>query len=78
MIEDETTRIAALIDRQAAEIADLKVSVAVFCAPVAVNRASSLGLPKNHIEAHYYDILENAGARMDDFVRYDPTKGQQQ
>lgn len=62
---------AVEIERLRAEVADLRVSVVAFCSIHAVEHAKAHGLPKNHIFARHWDILERAGARMDDFKRWE-------
>lgn len=54
-----------------AEIADLRLSVIAFGAPVMVEWAREAGYPKGHLYPSHYDILKRAGARMDDFVRHE-------
>ncbi|MBK3745827.1 hypothetical protein G3A39_42475 [Paraburkholderia aspalathi] len=76
-LKDESLKIARIgatsankkIDAMEAEIADLKSSVVTFCALWAAQYARDLGLPDGHLPATYYDILKDAGARMDSFVR---------
>lgn len=60
------------------QVEDLKCSVVAFGAIHAVRHAEMHQLPPGHIYAVHYDILKNAGARMDDFARYDPPKPQPQ
>ena len=52
-----------------AEVVRLRGEVVTFCAPWAVTYARDRGLPEGHLVATHYDILERAGARMDDFTR---------
>ena len=52
-----------------ARIAMLEQDVIAFCAPWAVRYARDHGLPDGHLHPTHYDILERAGARMDDFTR---------
>jgi len=58
----------ALTSRDA-RIAMLEQDVIAFCAPWAVRYARDHGLPDGHLHPTHYDILERAGARMDDFTR---------
>lgn len=51
------------------EIDDLRTSVIAFGGPWAVKYAEEWGLPPKHLDPRHYDILKNAGARMDDFIR---------
>lgn len=51
------------------ENADLKTSVIAFGAPYMVEFAKLMGLPRYHLYPNHYDILKDAGARMDDFTR---------
>jgi hypothetical protein len=51
------------------EITDLKSSVVAFAGPWAVQWAEINGLPKYHLHPQHYDILEQCGARMTDFIR---------
>jgi hypothetical protein len=60
------------IIRLRAENADLRVSVVAFGAPWAVQDAQDWGAPPKHIHHTHYDILARAGARMDDFTRWEP------
>lgn len=62
-------RAAEEIKRLRAEVADLKCSVVAFGAPAAARWAENFNLPPRHIHPTHYDILQRAGARMDDFVR---------
>jgi hypothetical protein len=62
----------AALEAMQAESADLKASVVAFCGPWAVQYAEAFALPKGHIHPTHYDILKNAGARMDDFTRHEP------
>lgn len=55
--------------RHAAEVADLKASVVAFCAPWAVQYAEKMGLAPGELMPGHYDILKDAGARMNDFTR---------
>lgn len=64
-IEDDAATITAL----QAEVADWKQTAIAFGAPYMVQYAEAHGLPKNHLYDVHYDILERAGARMDDFTR---------
>lgn len=43
--------------------------VVAFCAPIAGKYAQDFGLPDGHLHPRHYDILEECGARMDDFTR---------
>ena len=47
----------------------LKAEVVTFCGMWAEQYARQLGLPEGHLHPAHYDILERAGARMDDFTR---------
>ena len=58
----------ALLD----ELAELRSAIITFCAPWAVTYSKMMGLPPGHIYAAHYDLLEKCGARMVDFVRYEP------
>ena len=53
----------------AAEVRALRQDVIAFCGPWAATYARDLGLPSGHLHPTHYDILERAGARMDDFTR---------
>lgn len=55
--------------RMRAENKDLKSSVIAFGGPWAVEYAKSFGLAEGELHPTHYDILANAGARMDDFRR---------
>lgn len=68
LVAEYCDRIAAL-ER---ENADLRKIVIAFCAPWAAVYAADRGLPSGHLVAEHYDILERAGARMDDFTRVPP------
>lgn len=59
-------------ERAAEEIEDLRASVVAFGGPWAVMHARTHGLPDGHLFGMHYDILERAGARMDDFTRSPP------
>lgn len=48
---------------------DLRSSVIAFAAPWAVEYAKAHGLPPGHLHPTHYDILADAGARMDSFTR---------
>ena len=61
----------AEIERLRAEIADLKISIIAFGCPPMMEWAKMHALPKNALYADHYDILQRAGARMDDFTRWD-------
>lgn len=67
-------RVARIVEgmraEDAATIADLKVSVIAIGAPWAVQYADMWRLPRKHLFPEHYDMLEQAGARMDDFVRW--------
>ncbi len=52
-----------------AENADLKSSVIAFGGPWAVEYAKQRGLPDGQLIPTHYDILKQAGARMDSFTR---------
>lgn len=65
---DEARRAAKKL---AAEVIDLKTNVIAFGMPWAVSYASAFGLPYGHLHPTHYDILLNAGARMDEFIRAD-------
>jgi Lar family restriction alleviation protein len=56
-------------------VADLEASVIAFGAPWAVSYARDYGLPDGHLHPTHYDILQSAGARMDDFTRAALTTG---
>ena len=58
------------IERLEAENADLKTSVIAFGTTWATDFARGLGWPRGHLHPTHYDMLEKAGARMDDFVRH--------
>ena len=60
---------AATLRAQAAEIERLRSDLIAFCGPWAATYARDHGLPDRHLHPTHYDILKNAGARMDDFVR---------
>src|ERR1700678_2959402 len=59
-------------DLHVAEITRLREEVVTFCGPWAASYAKDFGLPDGHLHPTHYDILENAGARMDDFTRGAP------
>lgn len=66
------TELTALRDRARVltdENVDLKCSVIAFGSVWAAKYASDWDMLPTHIDATHYDILERAGARMDDFVR---------
>lgn len=56
-------------ESQARELDEAKQNVCAFCAPWAVTYARDRGYPEGHLHPAHYDILERAGARMDDFTR---------
>ena len=71
-IDERDARIAELEgenERLRADLDDANSSVIAFGAIRAVEYAKSIGLPKDHLDPVHYDILEKAGARMDDFTR---------
>jgi len=59
------------IEMLRAEIADLKQTVIAFAGPWAVQYADQQGLPRDHLHAYHYDLLERCGARMANFTRAD-------
>ena len=59
------------------ENAELRQNVIAFCAPWAFSYARDCGLPDGHLHPIHYDILKNAGGRMDSFVRGDLSTGRQ-
>jgi len=68
----EAAAMSKEIERLRAENADLKHNVIAFCGVWAENYARNHRLPRGHLHADHYDILQKAGARMVDFVRHDP------
>jgi hypothetical protein len=50
-------------------LADANIRICAFAGLWAVQYAREFGLPEGQLAATHYDILENAGARMDDFTR---------
>lgn len=60
---------ARRVEELEAENDDLKSSVIAFGGPWAVKYAEEFGLPPGHLHPTHYDILQNAGARMDGFSR---------
>lgn len=67
--DSEWSLLVAEIDALRAQTKDLKLSVVAFCGPWAVAHAQAAGLPSGHLHPRHFDILRDAGARMDDFVR---------
>lgn len=57
------------IERLEAENARLRQDVIAFAGPWAANYAREHDLPKGHLHPDHYDILANAGARMDSWTR---------
>lgn len=60
---------AAEITCLRAEVARLKAGVVAFGSIWAVEYARDYGFPPGHLHPTHYDILQNAGARMDSFTR---------
>lgn len=71
-IADTIDALRAERDALAARVADLQTSVVAFGATWAVSYARDCGLPTGHLDPVHYDILKDAGARMDDFTRATP------
>jgi len=63
------TEAASEIERLRGALEKAHQNVVAFCAPWAVRYAQDHGFPRDHLHPAHYDILEKAGARMDDFTR---------
>ncbi len=62
-------RLLDALDEAERKMLDLACSVVAFGAPWAVEYARAMGYPDGHLHPRHYDILKEAGARMDDFTR---------
>lgn len=60
---------ADALERAQRERDDLRLSVIAFAGPHAARYAQEFGLAPGELHPTHYDILESAGARMDDFRR---------
>ena len=56
---------------QVAQIEEWRSCTVAFCAVWAAQHAYAMGRPDGTIDPNNYDILQRAGARMDDFTRAD-------
>jgi hypothetical protein len=68
-LADAIEAIAAERDKLAGQLADARQSVIAFGSVYAVRYAADFGYPEGHLNPIHYDILAEAGARMDSFTR---------
>lgn len=64
--------VARVMKTDAARIAKLEAKVIAYGVVHADQWARDHGFPNRHYHWQHYDDLEDAGARMDDFVRLGP------